>query len=197
MAGLTTGNIDAADGVGFHVVRRAQGLRPEKDGKTAAAPLVREVPGPRPGIEDGAEGTRTPDPHAASVMLSQLSYCPTGDNGRIIAIPEKPVNRRKSRGILRVEEVKEEDRPGHGVARAPRVSGPSPYSFSGSLSTSRRVWAWLTAHSVRAKICRPPDARGARFRAPTSESSARAPGNLFAPQILIGVPFRVPKQHVA
>src|SRR5438067_13333947 len=26
--------------------------------------------------EDGAEGTRTPDPHAASVMLSQLSYCP-------------------------------------------------------------------------------------------------------------------------
>ncbi len=25
---------------------------------------------------DGAEGIRTPDPHAASVMLSQLSYCP-------------------------------------------------------------------------------------------------------------------------
>ena len=25
---------------------------------------------------NGAEGTRTPDPHAASVMLSQLSYCP-------------------------------------------------------------------------------------------------------------------------
>ena len=33
----------------------------------------------------GAEGIRTPDPYAASVMLSQLSYCPGGGNGRIIA----------------------------------------------------------------------------------------------------------------
>src|SRR5581483_8990999 len=35
---------------------------------------------PSPELRDengGAEGARTPDPYTASVMLSQLSYCPT------------------------------------------------------------------------------------------------------------------------
>lgn len=42
---------------------------------------------------DGAEGIRTPDPHAASVMLSQLSYCPVRGDWRIIATPASLVNR--------------------------------------------------------------------------------------------------------
>ena len=31
------------------------------------------------GLDGGAEGIRTLDPHVANVVLSQLSYCPTAD----------------------------------------------------------------------------------------------------------------------
>ena len=38
----------------------------------------------------GAEGIRTPDPHVANVVLSQLSYCPTVLWARqIVAVPWK------------------------------------------------------------------------------------------------------------
>ena len=36
----------------------------------SAGKVLREING-------GAEETRTPDPHVANVVLSQLSYCPT------------------------------------------------------------------------------------------------------------------------
>src|SRR5436309_2984257 len=53
------------------VAMEVRGLISGEEQKSRAAAAPRSA-----GTFDGAEGTRTPDPHAASVMLSQLSYCP-------------------------------------------------------------------------------------------------------------------------
>lgn len=41
------------------------------------------------GLIGGAEGIRTPDPHVANVVLSQLSYCPEPKRRRILSSPRR------------------------------------------------------------------------------------------------------------